>query len=92
MLLGVNSPVLAHRIGTAQDVEKERIEWSEGMEPRCIRWNAAVLHVFEFIFPDLWSRKKIKAIPSRKPEVSGGHWNDMYTPADGNFRLKWPRR
>ena len=55
MLLGVNSPVLAHRIGTAQNVEEKRIEWSEGIEPRCIRWNAAALQVFDFIFPDLWN-------------------------------------
>ena len=29
---------------------------------------------------------------SRKPEVSVGHWNDMYAPADDKSRLKWPRR
>ena len=66
--------------------------WSEAMEPRFISWNAAALHVFDFIFPDLWSRKKTKVIPSRKPEVSAGHWNDVYIPADDKSRLKWPRR
>ena len=40
------------------------------MESRFISWNAAALHMFDFTFPDIWSRKKIKAIPSRKPEVS----------------------
>ena len=76
MLLGVNSPALAPRIGAAQDVEGKMIKWSEGMEPRFISWSAAALHGFDFTFPDLWSRKKIKAIPSRRPEVSAGHWND----------------
>ena len=92
MLLGVNSPILAPRIGAAQDVEEKMIKWSEGMEPRFISWNAAALHAFDFTFPDFWSRKKIKAIPSRKPEYSEGHWNDVYTPADDMSRLKWLRR
>ena len=61
------------------------------MEPRFISWNDAALHFFDFTFPDLWSRK-IKAIPSRKSEVSAGHWNDVYTPADDKSRLKCPRR
>ena len=91
MLLGVNSPVLAPRIGTSQDVEETMIKWSEGMEPRFISWNAAALHTFDFTLSDLWSRKKIKAIPSRKPEVSAGHWNDVYTPAEDKSRLNWPK-
>ena len=86
--MGVNSPVLAPRIGAAQGVEEEMIKWSQGMEPRYISWNDAALHVFDFIFTDLWRRKKIRVIPSRKPEVSAGHWNDVYTPADD----KRPRR
>ena len=32
---------------------------------------------------------QIKALPSRKPEVSTGVWNDVYTPADDLSRLKW---
>ena len=47
------------------------------------------MHTFDFTFPDAWSRKKIKASPSRKPEVSTGVWNDVYTPADDLSRLKW---
>ena len=81
--MGVTSPVLTRRIGAAQDVEERMLKWSEGMEPRFISWNAAALHTFEFAFPDVWSRNMIKAIPSRKPELS---------PADDKSRLKWPRR
>ena len=92
MLLGVTSPVPAPSIGAAQDVEERLLRWSEGMEPRFISWNAAALLTFDFIFPGMWSRKKIKAIPSRKPEVSAGHWNGVYAPADDKSRLKWPRR
>ena len=92
MLLGVTSPVLASSIGAAQDVEDRMLKWSKGMEPRFISWNAAALHTFDFAFPGIWSRKKIKAISSRKPEVSAGHWNDVYSPADDKSRLKWPRR
>ena len=91
MLLGVTSPVLAPRIEAAQDVEESMLKWSEGMKPRFISWNAAVLHTFEFTFPDIWSRKKIKAIPSRKPEVSAGHWNDVYIPADAKAEIVQPR-
>ena len=92
MLCGVNSPVLAPRIGAAQDVEEKNDQVERGMEPRFISWKAAALHVFNFDFQNLWSSKKIKAIPSRKPEVSAGHWNDVYTPADDKSRLQWPRR
>ena len=91
-VIGWTSPVLAHRIGAAQDVEERMLRWSAGMEPRFISWNAATLHTFDFTFPDIWSRKKIKALPSRKPELSAGHWNDVYAPADDKSRLKWPRR
>ena len=77
MLLGVTSPVLVPRIGAAQDLEKRMLRWSEGMEPRFICCNAAALHTFDFTFLDIWSRKKIKAIPSRKSEVTAGHWNDV---------------
>ena len=79
-------------IGAAQDVEERMLKWSEGMEPRFISWSAAALHTFKFTFPGVWSKKLIKAIPSRKPEVSAGHWNDVYTPADDKSRPKWPRR
>ena len=92
MLLGVTGPVLSPRFGATQDVEERMLKWSEGMRPRFINWNAAALLTYELTFPDVWSRKLIKAIPSRKPEVSAGHWNDVYTPADDNSRLKWPRR
>ena len=61
------------------------------MEPRFISWNAAALHTFDFTFPDIWSRKKIRAIPSSTPEVSAGFWNDVYAPADDKSRLKWLR-
>ena len=59
------------------------------MEPRFISWNAAAMHTFDFTFPDAWSRKKIKAPPSRRPEVSAEVWNDVYAPADDMSRLKW---
>ena len=92
MLLGVTSPDLATRIATAQNVEERMLRSSEGMEPRFITWNAATLHTFDFTFPDIWSRKKIRAILSRKPEVSAGHLNGVYAPAEDKSRLKWPRR
>ena len=39
----------------------------------------------------------IKAIPSRNPELSAGHWNDAKSrttpsPSDDKSRLNWPRR
>ena len=49
------------------------------MEPRFIGWNVAAAHTFDFSFPDAWSRKKIKALPSRK----------VYSPTDDLSRLKW---
>ena len=64
MLLGVTSSVIA------RDAEKRMLKWSEGMEPRFISSNVAAAHTFDFSFPDAWSRKKIKALPSRRPEVS----------------------
>ena len=88
----MTGPVLAPRIEAAQDAVERMLKWSEGMEPRFISWNAAAIHTFEFTFPDLCSRKMIEAMPSRKPEVSAGHWNYVYTPADDKSRLKWPRR
>ena len=88
----MTSPVLAPRIGAAQDVEERMLRWSQGMEPRFISWNAAALHTFDFTFPAIWSCKKSKAMPSRKPEVSVGHWKYVYTPADNTSRLKWPRK
>ena len=60
------------------------------MEPRFISWNVAVMHTFDFTFPDAWNRKKIKALPSRRPGVSVDVWNDGYTPADDWSRMKWP--
>ena len=33
--------------------------------------------------------RRSKHHPSRKPEVSTGVWNDVYTPADDLSRLKW---
>ena len=89
MLLGVTSPVIAPRIGAARDAKKRMLKWSEGMEPRFISWNVAAMHTFDFTFPDIWSRKKIKASPSRKPEVSTGVCIYVYAPADDLSRLKW---
>ena len=77
MLLGVTSPVIAPRIGAAPDAEKRMLKWSEGMEPRFISWNVAAAHTFDFTFSDAWSRKKIKALPSRRPEVSAEMWNEV---------------
>ena len=89
MLLGVTSPVVAPRIGAARDAKK-RMHWREGMEPRFISWKVAAMRTFDFSFPDAWSRKKIKAPPSRKPDVSSDVWSNVYTPADDLSRLKWP--
>ena len=89
MLLGVTSPITAPRIGAARDAEKRMLKWSGGMEPRFISWNVAAAHTFDFSFPDAWSRKKIKALPSRRPEVSAETWNEVYSPADDLSRLKW---
>ena len=88
MLLGVTSPAITPDIGAARDAEKRMLKWSEGMEPRFISWNVATMHTFDFTLPDAWSRKKIKASPSRKPEVSTEVWSDVYTPADDLSRLK----
>ena len=79
---------IAPRIGAARDVEEKMPKWNEGMEPRFISWNVAAMHTFDFTFPDAWSRKKIKAPPSRRPGVSVDRWNDVYTPADDWSRLK----
>ena len=89
-LLGVTSLVIAPRIGAARDTEKRMWKWSEGMKPRFISWNVAAMHTFDFTFPDAWSRKKIKAPPSRRPGFSADVWKDVYTPADDWSRLKWP--
>ena len=89
MLLGVKSPAIASRIGAARDAEERMLKWSEGMEPHFISWNVAAMHTFDFTFPDAWSRNKIKAPPSRRPEVPADVWNDVYTPADDLSRLKW---
>ena len=89
MLLGVTSSAIAPRIGAARDAEERMLKWSGGMEPRFISWNATAMHTFDFTFPDAWSRKKIKAPPSRRPKVPVDVWNDVYTPADELSRLKW---
>ena len=81
-VVGGHVPVIAPRIGAARDVEEKMRKWSEGMEPRFISWNVAAIHTFDFTFYDAWSRKKIKAPPSRRPGVSVDVWNDLYTPAD----------
>ena len=59
------------------------------MEPRFISWNVAAAHTFDFTFPDAWSRKKIKAPPSRRPEVSDEIRNEVYAPTDDLSRLRW---
>ena len=51
--------------------------------------SVGTLHTFDFTFPDAWSRKKIKAPPSRRPEVSADVWNDVYAPTDDLSRLRW---
>ena len=91
MLLGVTSPIIAPRIGAARDAEKRMLKWSEGMEPRFISWNVSAAHTFDFTFSDAWSRKKIKALLSRRSEVSAEMWNEVYTPTDDLSRLKWSR-
>ena len=89
MLLGVTSPAIVSRIGVARDADERMLKWRGGMEPRFISWNAAAIHTFDFTFPDAWSRKKIKAPPSRRQDVPVDVWNDVYTPADDLSRLKW---
>ena len=89
MLLGVTSPIIAPRIGAARDAERRMLKWSEGKEQRLIRWNAAAAQTFDFTFPDAWNRKKIKAPPSRRPEVLAGVWSDVFSPTDDLSRLKW---
>ena len=89
MLLGVTSPAIAPRIGAPRDAEERMMKWSGGMEPRFISWNHAAMHAFDFTFPDAWSRKKIKAPSSRRPEVPVDVWNDVYTPAEDLSQLKW---
>ena len=39
--------------------------------------------------PDAWSRKKIKAPPFGRPEVSAEVWDDVYAPVDDLSSLKW---
>ena len=87
--MGVTSPVIAPRIGAARDAERKMLKWCEGMEPRFISWNVAFAHTFDFTFPDAWSRKKIKAPPFRRPEVSAEVWNEVYAPTDDLSRLRW---
>ena len=89
MLLIVTSPIIAPRIGAARDAERRMLKWIEGMEPHFIGWNVAAAHTFDFTFPDAWSRKKIKAPPSRRPEVWAEVWNDVYAPTDDLSRLRW---
>ena len=43
MLIGVTSPAIATFIGAARDPEAKMQKLSEGMEPRFISWNVAVL-------------------------------------------------
>ena len=90
MLLGVTSPDIVPRIRAARDVEEKSRKWNEGMEPCFINWNVAAMHMFEFVFPDAWIRKKIRAPSSRKPGVSADVLNIVYTSADNWSRLKWP--
>ena len=88
-MLGAITPAFAAtRIGAAHDVEERMMKWGERMEPRFISWNAAALHTFDITFPDIWSWKKINAIPSRKPELSAGNCNDVFSPADDKSRSR----
>ena len=77
----VLSPVIDHRIGVARDAVEKMRKWSEGIEPRFISWNVATMHTLDFMFPNAWRWKKIKAPPSRRPGVSADAWNDVYIPA-----------
>ena len=77
MLLKVTNPLLAPRLGAAQNVKERSLRWSEGMEPRILPSSP-------------W--KKTKAVPSRKPEVSAGHWKARYSRADDQSRQRWLRR
>ena len=65
------------------------MKWSGAIEPHFISWNAAAMRTFDFTIPGAWSRKKTKATPSRRPEVSTDVWNDVYALADDVSRLKW---
>ena len=68
------------------------LKWSERYGAALHRWNVAAAHTFDFSFPDAWSRKKIKALPSRRPEVSAEMRNEVsvfYSPTDDLSRLKW---
>ena len=76
-------------IGAAQDVKEILLKRSEGLEPRFISRNVVALHTFDFTFPEVWSRKKIKPVTSKEPEVYASHWNDVYSQADDQSRLKW---
>ena len=48
------------------------------------------MHTFDFSFRDAWSRKKVKALPSRNPDVSTDVWSNVHTLADDCSRSKWP--
>ena len=82
--------MIAPRIGADRDAEEKIRKWSEGMEPRFISWNVSAMHTSDFMFPDAWSRMKIKTSISRRSRVSLDVWNDVYSPADDWSRLKWP--
>ena len=75
-------PGLASRIGAAQDGDERMLKWSEGLESSFISWKSSGLHTFELTFPDVWNRKKNKAIP----------WNDVYSTANDQFRPRWLAR
>ena len=77
-VVGSHISAIAPRIGAARDAEKRLLKWKR---------DGAALHQLERC-GHAWSRKKIKTSPSRKPEVSTGAWNDLYTPADDLSRLK----
>ena len=81
MLLGITSPVIAPPIGAARDVEERMQKWSEGIEPCFFSWSVAAMHTFDFSFPDAWSRKKIKAPPTRKTGDSSDIWIKVFSPA-----------
>ena len=78
-----NLCTIAPRIGAAPEVEEKcRI----GMKKKNHGLPAA--HLRNYVSRCL-ERKKIKAVTSRKPEVSASLWNDLYPQVDEQSRLKW---
>ena len=67
MLLGATGPAFAPRTGAAQDLDERILKWGEGMESRFISWNAAALHIFDFIFLIYGVGKRLKRYHQGSP-------------------------